>query len=84
MFIGQGKEPTLRVESEKGLHSGGLQPYLKIVDWSKDDFSTRVGCHPNLTFTGKVRGLPLEWSPKRGSTRVGSSLASGRMIVLLE
>jgi hypothetical protein len=37
-------------------------------------FVTVVHIRPSL-FVAKVRSLPEEWSPKRGFTRVGSSLA---------
>ncbi len=38
-------------------------------------FVTSVHFHPGLVFVGKVKSLPLEWSPEGGTTLVGSSLA---------
>ncbi len=55
----QGKEPTLRRDSNKGPHSGRLQP---------------CHFYPSLIFAGKAKSLPSEWSQIRASTLVGSSL----------
>ncbi len=38
-------------------------------------FAFAIYFHPSLIFSGKARSLPLDWSPKRGSTLVGSNLA---------
>jgi hypothetical protein len=37
--------------------------------------ATFIHFHPCVLFANKARSLPIEWSPVRGSTLVGSSLA---------
>ena len=44
-------------------------------------FAAAIHFHTSLIFSGKARSLPFEWSPVRGSTLVGSSLASTRVDV---
>jgi hypothetical protein len=38
-------------------------------------FAPAIYFHPSVIVVGKNRSLPLEWSPVRGSTLVGSSFA---------